>query len=234
MLPSGFGRGEHKIIHPYKEKEMKLLSKAMVFLFIAVIFSGCSSANKFMIRDTGEYRKATEKILGDWGVTEYTVDGENLLKTKYKKMTANFDFSTRTVIFTIWVADGTISDKLLDWKKEYPDITVDEYKITYTAKWEVADDIFIYFREPVTDLVIKGSGKNFEGFYAWEKSKFNMAKSSDDGSLFGAAMGSITQAATGTSDLFPEFSDSYKYKIFDGESGGFALTAGDNKIVFAK
>ena len=212
---------------------MKISLKIMVLLFIVVLLSNCSSTNMYMVKDSGEYSDVTSKLIGKWGVKEYRNDGENLLKSKYEKMTANFDFLTRTAKLSIWVAEGTITDKLLDWKKEFPGIKVDEYKITYTAVWEVSlDGESLIFTNPKTDLVIKGDGKNFDGFYQWEKGKFNLAKSSDDGSIFGAALGSITQAATGTSDLFPDIEDSYEIKIND--SSNILLGLGNDRIQLVK
>jgi hypothetical protein len=188
-----------------------------------------------MVKDTKEYSEVTAKLIGDWGVTEYNVDGEKLLRSKYEKMTANFDFATKTVKLSIWVAEGTLADKLLDWKKEFPGIKVNEYKITYTATWEVSfDGETLSFINPNTDLVIKGEGENFDGFYQWEKSKFNMAKSSDDGSLLGSALGSLAQAATGTSDLFPEIEDSYQIYSISDDGNGMKLFDGNNVINLAK
>ena len=212
---------------------MKTSLKIMVLLFIAVLLSNCSSTNMYMVKDSGEYSDVTSKLIGKWGVKEYRNDGENLLKSKYEKMTADFDFLTRTAKLSIWVAEGTITDKLLDWKKEFPGIKVDEYKITYTAVWEVSSDgESLIFTNPKPDLVIKGDGKNFDGFYQWEKGKFNMAKSSDDGSLLGSALGSITQAATGTGDLFPDIEDSYEIKIND--TSNILLGLGNDRIQLVK
>jgi hypothetical protein len=188
-----------------------------------------------MVKDTDEYSKVTAKLIGDWGVTEYNVDGTKQLKSKYEKMKANFDFSTKTVKLSIWVNEGTLTDKLLEWEKEFPGIKVNEYKITYTANWEVTSDgKNLVLSEPNTDLVIKGKGENFDGFYQWEKSKFNMAKSSDDGSMFGAALGSLTQAATGTSDLFPEIEDSYKVYSISDDGDTIKLLDDDNVISLVK
>lgn len=212
---------------------MKALIKLIVLLFMVVILSSCSSTNMYMVKDTGEYTEVTSKLLGDWGAKEYRVAGEEILKSKYEKMKANFDFLTCTAKLTIWVTENRIADKLLDWKKEFPGIKIDEYKITYTANWKISDDgKYLTLENPVTDLIIKGSGENFDGFYQWEKGKFNMAKSSDDGSLFGSALGSITKAATGTSDLFPEIESSYEIKI-NGDSD-ILLGLGNDRIRLVK
>ncbi len=214
---------------------MKTSLKIIVLLFIVFLLSNCSSTNQYMVKDTDEYSKVTAKLIGDWGVTEYNVDGTKQLKSKYEKMKANFDFSTKTVKLSIWVNEGTLTDKLLDWEKEFPGIKVNEYKITYTANWEVTSDgKNLVLSEPNTDLVIKGKGENFDGFYQWEKSKFNMAKSSDDGSMFGAALGSLTQAATGTSDLFPEIEDSYKVYSISDDGDTIKLLDDDNVISLVK
>ncbi len=190
---------------------MKFISKILVVAIIGIFISSCSSSNPYMTKSTDEYQTVTNKLLGEWGVTGYKVDGKEMLHNKYSKMKADFDFLGRTVQFDIWVADGTISDKLLDWKEKFPGIKVDEYKISYTAGWYVTEDgKNLVLTNPNTDLVIKGDGENFTGFYNWEKSKFNAAKSMDDGSLLGSALGSLAKSATGTSDLFPEISDSYK------------------------
>ena len=83
-----------------------------------------------MVKDTNEYMEVTSKMIGDWSATGLTLDDEAVLGSKYEKMTAKFDFSSRTVKFTLYVTEGKIADMLLDWKKEYPGISVDEYKIT--------------------------------------------------------------------------------------------------------
>jgi major membrane immunogen (membrane-anchored lipoprotein) len=211
---------------------MKKLTNILTLLVTLFLLSNCSSTNKYMVSGTNEYQEVTSKLIGTGAVTQYRVDGTNLLKSKYEKMTASFDFSTRTAKFTIWVAEGKISDKLLDWKEKFPGIKVDEYKITYTAEWSVSEDgKNLKLMNPETDLVIKGSGENFEGFYAWEKSKFNMAKASDDGSLLGSALGSLTKAATNTGDLFPEFSEEYKINI---NGRVIVLSDGNNRIKIKK
>ena len=212
---------------------MKSISKILVVAIIGILITSCSSSNPYMTKSTNEYQTVTHKLLGDWGVTEYKVDGKEMLHNKYSKMKASFDFLNRTVRFDVWVAEGTISDKLLDWKEKFPGIKVDEYKITYTAVWFVTDDgKNLKLTHPNTDLVIKGDGENFAGFYNWEKSKFNAAKSMDDGSLLGSALGSLAQSATGTNDLFPEFSDSYKIaKIKDNY---VLLREGQNSLQLVK
>ncbi len=212
---------------------MKSLFKLIVLLFMVLLLSNCSSTNPYMIKDTGEYAKVTSKIVGKWGVTEYRVDGKDLLKSKYERMTADFDFLTRTAKLTIWVTKGKIADKLLDWEEKFPGIKVDEYKITYISNWRVSSDgKYLGFDNSNADLVIKGNGENFDGFYQWEKSKFNMAKSADDGSLLGSALGSLAQAATGTSDLFPEIEDSYEIKI--NSDSNILLGLGEDRIVLVK
>ncbi len=212
---------------------MKTLTKYLALLVIAFLLSNCSSTNPFMKEGTQEYQKATAKMIGNWNVTEFKNDGKNLIGSKYEKITADFVFPNRTVTFEILVAKSTLKNKLIDWKKEYPNIKVDEYKIKFTANWDVADDIFVYFNEPKYELIINGTGENFDGFVAWEKTKFEAANSVDDGSLLGGALGSLAKSATGTSDLFPEFGRSYKYKIFT-DKPGFSLNDDDNVIVCEK
>ncbi len=210
---------------------MKTLLRISLLVFLSFVLTDCSSTNKFMVQGTEEYSKATSKMLGDWNVSEYIIDGHNMIGKKYDKMTANFDFPTRKVTFDIWVSKKTIEQKLKDWEEKFPGIKVDEYKIVYTAKWDVADDIYIYFNDGETNIDIKGGGENFEGFYGWERSKFEMAKSSDDGSLLGSVVGSVTKAATGTEDLFPDFSYSYVYNVTNNT---FTLKSGDDKIVLVR
>ena len=214
---------------------MKTLLKAASLLLIALLLSNCSSTNMYMVKDSGEYNEVTSKMVGDWGATKLKLDDENVLKIKYEKMTANFDFLSRTVKFTLYATEGKITDMLLDWKKEYPGITVDEYKITYTATWEVSSDgKNLSLIEPKTDLVIKGDGENFDGFYQWEKTKYNMAKSADGGGLLGSAMGALAQSATGTSDLFPEFEESYTIYNISDDGASMTLLDGSSKIELNK
>ncbi len=211
---------------------MKKLFSIITLVTTIFLLSNCSSTNQYMINGTDEYQEVTSKLLGAAAVTDYEVDGTNLLRKKYEKMIVNFDFPTRTAKFSIWVSDGTISDKLIDWKEKFPGIKVDEYKITYSAEWKVSEDgKELKLINPETDLVIKGSGENFDGFYAWEKSKFNMAKASDDGSLLGSALGSLTKAVTNTSDLFPEFSEEYNIKINDRR---IILSDSNNRLILKK
>jgi len=216
---------------------MKTLLKAASLLLIALLLSNCSSTNQYMVKDTNEYMEVTSKMIGDWSATGLNLDDESVLGMKYEKMTAKFDFSSRTVKFTLYVTEGKIADLLLDWKKEYPGISVDEYKITYLSSWEVSPDgkefNFVAGEAGGADIVIKGDGENFDGFYQWEKTKYNMAKSADDGSLLGSAMGALAQSATGTSDLFPEFEESYTISISD-DGTSLKLIEGLNKINLIK
>ncbi len=188
-----------------------------------------------MVQETNEYNSVTHKLIGNWGISTLKFDGSNVLKTIYEKGTANFDFTTRTAKFTLRVAEGKLTDKLLDWEKKFPDIKIDEYKIVYLANWLVSEDgKTLLLNSPEVDLVIKGSGENFEGFYAWEKTKFNVAKSMDDGSLLGSALGSLAKSATGTSDLFPDFEDSYKIYNISKDGKSVKLTNGKSAIYLIK
>ena len=208
---------------------MKSIMKIIVVALLGIFASSCSSSNPYMIKNTNEYETVTSKLIGDWGVTNFKVDGKEMIKNKYSKMKVNFDFLSRTATFDIWVSSETISDKLLDWKKKFPGIKVDEYKIVYVSGWEVSSTgKYIGLADGKADLVIKGSGENFEGFYGWEKTKFNMARSVDDGSLLGSALGSLAKSATGTSDLFPDISSSYEIVKLEGNY--VLLVDGQNRM----
>jgi len=214
---------------------MKVLLKVASLLLIALLLSNCSSTNMYMVKDSGEYGDVTSKIVGDWAGTEFVADGSSQLSGKYEKMTADFDFMAKSSKITLWIAEGTVAEKLLDWKKEFPGIKIDEYKVTYTSNWLVSDDgENLEFYGGALDIVINGDGENFEGFVVWEKTKLNATKSAyGDGGLFDSAIGSITKSATGTGDLFPEFTDKYEINLMDDDKM-LVLRDGSDRIKLVK
>ena len=168
-----------------------------------------------MIKNTPEYQNVTGQFNGKWAVTEYVNDNQNLLNTRYEKADAEFDFDRLSVKFMLWVSETYIDQMLLDWKQKYPDIKVDDYKINVTANWKLSDSgEILYFSDQQANIVIRGSGENFDGFYQWERTKFEAGKNIGKGSgLMGLAMGAIAKKATGTSDLFPPILGQYNFNF---------------------
>lgn len=190
--------------------------RAYVIIGTLMMVMGCAaSQNSYMVKNTAEYNDVTGPLSGHWAVVEYLDGGRNLLGTRYEKADALFDFDRLTATFSLWVSETYIAQKLLDWKQKWPDIRVDEYKINLTAHWAISDSgEILYFSDQAANIIIKGSGENFEGFYQWERTKFEAGKNiGKDGGLVGLAMGALAKKVTGTSDLFPPLLDQYNFSF---------------------
>ncbi|OQY09579.1 MAG: hypothetical protein B6I28_02780 [Fusobacteriia bacterium 4572_132] len=196
---------------------MKLSIKFFLLTFVLILLSlsGCKSTNKYMVRDSKEYDKVTRNFVGEWATTKYSVKSSDLLDTTYEKITANFDFNSKIAKFTYLVSEGKLAEKLLDWKAKYPDLVIDEYKIVTTSPWSINEKgEILYFSEPKTNIIIKGSGTNFQGFYDWEKTKFEAGKNiGKGGGLMGLVANKIAKTATGTSDLFPKLDSQFNFNF---------------------
>ncbi|MGM0509009.1 MAG: hypothetical protein ACQERZ_07630 [Fusobacteriota bacterium] len=195
------------------KKKGKYLMAFFAILILAI--SGCSSTNKYMVRDTDEYNKVTRKFVGGWTVTDYADSSTKYLGRTYEKVTAKFDFNSRMATFTYYISEAKISEKLVDWKEKYPDLKVDEYKVVLTSQWKISDKgEILYLDEQDPNIIIKGSGDNFEGFYGWERSKFEAGKNvGKDGGLAGMVMNKVAQSATGTSDLLPKLPSQFNFEF---------------------
>jgi hypothetical protein len=87
-----------------------------------------------------------------------------------------------------------------------------------TSDWKVKSDGNVLDTEVKVDaekhnIAIKGSGKNFEGFYNWERSRFEAGKNvgKQKGGLLGMAMNAIAKKATKTSALFVDITDNFTF-----------------------
>lgn len=187
---------------------MRFKKLSFFSLMIILIFSiiSCSSTNNYMVKDSNEYNKVTRNFVGNWAVSDYQMDSENFLDTTYEKIEAEFEFTSRNAKFSYWVSETKLSEKLIDWKEKYPDIDISEYKIIITSSWKLDDDgEILYLDNQNPNIVIKGSGENFEGFYEWERAKFEAGKNvGKDGGLAGFVLNKVAKEATGTGDLFPK------------------------------
>ena len=193
---------------------MKKISFISIFAIFFVFLFGCGS-NKYMIRDTKEYGNVTRYFIGNWAVAEYKVSSNNLLDTTFDKIAIEFDFATRTAKFTFWVSEGKLAEKLIDWKKKFPNLEITEYKIVVTTQWRISESgNILYFDEQKPNLVIKGSGENFEGFYTWERTRFEAGKNiGKDKGLAGMLMNKAAKVATGTNDLFPHIPSQSNFRF---------------------
>lgn len=190
--------------------------KMSVIIGVMVMLMGCAaSQNNFMIKNTVEFNSVTGPLSGHWALVEYLKGDANLLGSRYEKGDVVFDFDRLTATLSLWVREGYIAEKLLDWENQYPGIKVDEYKINLTARWRINDSgEILYFSDQNANIVIKGSGENFEGFYQWERTKFEAGKNiGKDSGLMGLAMGAIAKKVTGTSDLFPPLLGQYNFSF---------------------
>ncbi|MCK4417903.1 MAG: hypothetical protein KAV99_07020 [Candidatus Latescibacteria bacterium] len=191
----------------------KILSYFSISVILMII--ACASTNKYMIKASSEFGDVTKHFIGEWAVTSYEAGGNNLLDNPYEKAKVTFDFDTRKVKYEIWVSETYLSEKMLDWKKKYPDLKVDEYRINLTADWNIGKGgEILYIDNKIVNLVLKGSGENFEGFYGWERTKLEATKSvGKGGGLAGLAASFAAKKVTGTSELFPPISSQYNFRF---------------------
>jgi len=209
----------------------------------ALLLGGCgSAANNYMVRGTPEYQKVTEKLAGQWAVASYKVESgsRELLGGSFEKAQVDYDFATGRAKYSFWVGEGKLPEKLLDWQKEFPGIQVNEYKVVATAPWFVhKDGGTLELGEVDYALALTGSGDNFEGFYGWERTRFEAAKSAEAagsqssgglGGLAAFAAGKLAdkavKSATGTSDLFVDVAAKNTFRFND--DGGVLLCGKGN------
>lgn len=189
--------------------------KKIIYTMLAVLFiigvTGCGSKNKYMIRDTKEYNKVTKNFIGTWNANSFN----SLIGDVYENVTMEFDFDTRTMKMSCKLSETILADKMLDWKEQYPSVKVDEYKVLVTGKWAIdSSGKEISFPENTFTVVIKGSGENFESFYAWEKTKMEATKAASKkmgGGLLGKMAQKGLQKGTGMKNYFPPFPESAKF-----------------------
>ncbi|OQY37548.1 MAG: hypothetical protein B6229_08245 [Spirochaetaceae bacterium 4572_7] len=185
-----------------------------------------------MERDTEEFNSVTTHINGSWTLKSFLKGDSDLMESVYETGNMDFEFDNEMVNITYIAKKAYVADKMFEWKKEYPDLKVDSYKVVQTGNWHVdKKGEAIFFDEIKTDLIITGSGSNFESFYAWEKSKVEMTKgAAESGGLLGKV---LAQSVTGTKDLFPEISEAMGYWInLDSNTSILNLRKGKNEGAF--
>lgn len=190
-----------------------------------------------MLRDSNEYNTVTSRFIGEWEVLEYVVSGKNYFGDTYGKITKVFDFDSRQATITFCVSRSKIDEKLKDWKEQYPDLVIDEYKVVVSAYWKLSNSgEIIYLENPDPNLHITGSGSNFDGFYGWERTRFEASKAAGDavtdggGGLLGMVASRVTKAATGTSDLFPKLMSQGNFDFSEDGNEVRIYTLGNNDI----
>ncbi len=200
----------------------------LCFITLPLLFVSCASVNKYMTLDTTEYQDVTKHILGKWNMTSFVKDDKEIIGNTFDGGTLDFDFTSKKATFTLHVSKEILAEKLVDWEQAYPGITVDSYDITITSVWHVdKNGETIFFDNSENNIIITGSGENFEGFYGFERSKFEASKSArSSNSDLGAAglfLGAAVTAATGTNDFFIEPAFGFGYWIIDLSPSGFTL-----------
>ena len=177
--------------------------------------------NLYMTADSPNFKTVTQNFVGDWVISEYKKENKDLLVSPFDKASVSFDFDTQKAKYMFWVSEATLAEKLMDWQQTYPGLKVDEYKIAISTQWLVKESGAVIDTDPMNseenhEIIIKGSGENFSGFYDIERSKFAAGKNTGKGQgLMGMAMGAIAKKATGTSDLFLSIADNYTFEFSD-------------------
>ncbi|MBB5022014.1 hypothetical protein [Desulfurispira natronophila] len=191
---------------------------------MVVTLAGCGGKNLYMEQGTLEFESTTQQMEGDWTITSYLAGEEDKFKSTFGKASLSMDFLTRKAEWTFAARDAVVADKLITWRQKYPGIDVTEYKIVITGTWKVNDDgvSMVFNDDEEHELVIRGSGENFEGFYGWEVMKFETGKSAGDavgarqGGLMGLAAGALAKQVTETSDFFVSMKGNYTFEFSDG------------------
>lgn len=178
-----------------------------------------------MEKNTDEYNSLTKLLdQGNWYLDDKSVVGvQDMPGTSYtidRHFTwakVDFNFDARTSVFLFEVKRSYISEKLIDWKKKWPDLNVERYSVEITSEWKINEDgDILYIDDPGVDILIEGSGENFEGFYSWERTKFEMSKaSSEGGGILGFAASLATKSASKTSQLFVSVGGQYNFDMIN-------------------
>lgn len=198
---------------------MKKITTLFISIFILFVFLiGCSAQSGV------DY---LEPLYGKWNIKEYTNNDIEYIPDIYSKGILNIDKDTETIQMDFFVSEQTISEKLLDWKAKWPDLVIDTYKIAITAKIRYSGKDKISLIDIDTNIIITGSGENFEGFYAFERSLFEMTKSTQSNSLVGGMVNNAVSKAAGTKNLFPVIFDELEYSL-DGDS--LTITGKDSNL----
>jgi hypothetical protein len=200
------------------KKNMYISFFIIVLLFV---FSSCSSQPS-----NSDFLKPLE---GKWNIRVYKNNYDVLIPNVYEKGIASFDFDTKSLKLEFYVSEQTISEKLLAWKEKWPDLTVDTYKIVVSARVSsLSSDKNLSLEEKDTNIIITGSGENFQSFYDFERSKFEMAKATESGGVMGGLINKAATTATGTKDLFPVIFNNLNYTL---SGNNLTLTAKDPNML---
>ena len=215
-------------------KKIKVLGFAVTILLI--VLSSCATANKYMEVGTNEYTNVTEKVVGAWTITEFIKSNKPVFGDTFESAQLTLEPETWISTITLSLNKDLILSKLKESKKDYPDLNIDEYNIVSISRWNVDNKgETIFFSEKESMLDIKGSGENFMGFYGFEQTKFEMAKTAKTADYGGGGLanlaaqsliGAATAKATATEDYFIQPDYTFGYWIKDLSPNGFIL---DNK-----
>lgn len=203
-------------LEEYMIKRMLTLAAASVAITIGL--ASCASG-------PSPAALMSEKVQGSWTMNAFYTNKVNVIGTTFDTGTLNLDWARRKATFTLELKRSTIDAKLADWKKDYPDLKIDSYKIIADATWRFdkkAETIFFDYED--SNIEIRGSGANYEGFLAWELSKFAISKSAKQSTgLLSGIVGAVAGAVTKTEDYFvkPEFG--VGYWIFDLSGNAMTL-----------
>lgn len=176
---------------------------SLMLLSLMIIMSSCGSSNQYMIKDTAEYSKLTKEALGEWNVKTIISDKKNMMEGPFSAAEANVTFSDTKISFVFHVNPSIIDEKSKEWKDKWPDIVVTDYIVTISSDWEISKSGTFWFGDGSSlDIDLKGTGENFEGFWAWEKTKFAASSAADGknlgGGLAGMMAGKLAAAALKT------------------------------------
>jgi len=210
-------------------KIVNFLSMIIAFIIFTSLTS-CSS-NQYMIRNTDEYKDVTKHITGEWEIASHIIGNLDPFKKAFEKGTFSLSFTDRNAKFSFEVTKKYIDSQLDDWKKDYPDLKIDNYRVITKADWYVGKDgERIFFKRISNSVEIEGSGENFAGFFASEQAKYIASENiGKDNGFVGMMLNAATKEVTGTSELFPKIEKNYFLRIAsDRES--FIMSNGDNKL----
>jgi hypothetical protein len=165
-----------------KGESMIKIVKFMLAILVVSLFTGCGS-NPYMQVGTPEYKDNTKNIIGTWNIKSHKNGDSEFIGNQFESGTLELDFKTKRAKFTFVLDRKKLASDVKEWQQKWPDLQVSKYNVVVTADWELKEpdtlgkmmwgDLALIFKNLVTDVDIKGSGKNFkEGFYNFEKTKF--------------------------------------------------------------
>ena len=168
--------------------------------------------NDYMDPESEEFAEVTVKLQGDWGIESYFrkspgemigttyISGKLSLKPIKKKKDPG------EAVFVFTVSKDAIQGRIDSWNAKEKVLEVEEYKIITTAKWSVGDDgEIIYFKNPVSNVEVKGSGEHLENFEEFENGLFESSSQMKNEGGLGALIGSkVMDKSSGTDKFMPK------------------------------